>query len=140
MSAPAIEPPPGRQTFQKTFIPVPGDIDENGHVNNVVYLGWVQAMAIEHWQDRLAPEEQAKWAWIVLRHEVDYRRPLLLGEPATARTWVSDRTQGAKFDRYVRIDGPDGAMCAQARTVWCLIDQATRRPTRVPADLAALFV
>ena len=121
-------------------MPVPADIDENGHVNNVVYLGWVQTMAIEHWQDRLAPEEQAKWAWIVLRHEVDYRRPLLLGELATARTWVSDRTQGAKFDRYVRIDGPDGAMCAQARTVWCLIDQATRRPTRVPAELAALFV
>ena len=140
MSVPAIEPPPGRQIFQKTFCPVPADIDENGHVNNVVYLGWVQAMAIEHWQDRLPLEEQAKWAWIVLRHEVDYRRPLLLGESATARTWVSDRTQGAKFDRYVRIDGPDGAMCAQARTVWCLIDQATRRPTRVPPQMAALFV
>ena len=139
MSAPAIEPPSGRQVFQKSFTPAAADIDENGHVNNVVYLGWVQSMAIAHWQARLSAAEQAKWAWIVLRHEVDYRRPLFLGEPANARTWVSDRPQGAKFDRFVRIDGPDGVARAQARTVWCLIDQATHRPTRVPPDLAALF-
>ncbi|MBS0408828.1 MAG: acyl-CoA thioesterase [Proteobacteria bacterium] len=140
MSPPAIEPPPGRQVFQRTFTPVPADIDENGHVNNVVYLGWVQAMAIAHWEARLPLEEQAKWAWIVLRHEVDYRRPLLPGETATARTWVDEHTHGAKFDRFVRIDGPDGAMCAQARTVWCLIDAETRRPARVPKEMAAVFL
>ena len=140
MSAQAFEPPPGRQVFEKRFIPVPADIDENGHVNNVVYLGWVQTMAIAHWQARLPVEEQAKWAWIVLRHEVDYRRPLLLGESATARTWVHDKTHGAKFDRFVRIDGPDGAMCAQALTVWCLIDAVTRRPARVPKAMAEVFL
>ncbi|MGA0599401.1 acyl-CoA thioesterase [Caulobacter sp. KR2-114] len=140
MSAPAFEPPPGRQVFEKRFTPVPADIDENGHVNNVVYLGWVQTMAIAHWQARLPAEEQAKWAWIVLRHEVDYRRPLLPGETATARTWVHDKTHGAKFDRFVRIDGPDGAMCAQALTVWCLIDAVTRRPARVPKDMVGVFL
>ena len=140
MSPPAIEPPTGRQVFQQTFIPVPADIDENGHVNNVVYMDWVQRMAIAHWQARLPEAEQARWAWIVLRHEVDYRRPLLLGEAATARTWVDERTHGAKFDRFVRIDGPDGAMCAQARTVWCLIDAVTRRPARVPTEMAAVFL
>ncbi|HEX7758324.1 MAG TPA: thioesterase family protein [Caulobacteraceae bacterium] len=139
MSVAAIEPPTGRQVFQQSFIPVPADIDENGHVNNVVYLGWVQAMAVSHWQARVSLAEQLKWAWIVLRHEVDYRRPLLLGETATARTWVDSRVHGAKFDRFVRIDGPDGAMCAQARTAWCLIDRETRRPARVPAEVAVLF-
>lgn len=139
MSAPALEPPAGRQIFQQTFTPVAADIDENGHVNNVVYLGWVQTMAIRHWQARVTADQNGKWAWIVLRHEVDYRRPLLLGETATARTWVDERTHGAKFDRFVRIDGPDGAMCAQARTVWCLIDAVTRRPARVPPTLSALF-
>lgn len=140
MSIPAIEPPAGRQVFQQTFVPVPADIDENGHVNNVVYLGWVQTMAISHWQHVVPAIEQPKWAWIVLRHEVDYRRPLLLGETATARTWVDEHTHGAKFDRFVRIDGPDGAMCAQARTVWCLIDAASRRPARVPPGLSTLFL
>ncbi|HWA61831.1 MAG TPA: acyl-CoA thioesterase [Caulobacteraceae bacterium] len=137
---PAVEPPPGRQVFTRPFEPADADIDENGHVNNVVYLRWAQEMAIGHWESRVPAEEQAKWFWIVLRHEVDYRRPLMPGETAQARTWVSDTTQGAKFDRFVRIDGPDGAMCAQARTVWCLMDRATNRPARVPRWMVDLFL
>jgi acyl-CoA thioester hydrolase len=134
-----VEPPPGRQVFASVFVPAPDDIDENGHVNNVVYLRWAQDLAIGHWVSKVPLEEQAKWFWIVLRHEVDYRRPLLPGETAQARTWVHDSTQGARFDRFVRIDGPDGAMCAQARTVWCLMDRASRRPARVPAWMVEMF-
>ena len=134
-----IEPPPGRKVFSRAFAPGPQDIDENGHVNNVVYLRWVQETAIAHWDSLCPAEEQAKWAWIVLRHEVDYRRPLLPGETATARTWVAETADGPRFDRFVRIDGPDGVMCAQARTVWCLIQQPTGRPRRVPDWMVEMF-
>ncbi|HEY9235728.1 MULTISPECIES: acyl-CoA thioesterase [Phenylobacterium] len=135
-----LEPPPGRQVFTLNFTPVPSDIDENGHVNNVVYVRWIQDMATSHWHARQLAEEQARWAWIVLRHEIDYRRALMPGETATARTWVADAPEGPRFDRFVRIDGPDGAMCAQARTVWCMIDQASGRPRRVTPDIVARFV
>ena len=135
-----LEPPPGRQVFTLNFTPVPADIDENGHVNNVVYVRWIQDMATSHWRARQPSEEQEKWAWIVLRHEIDYRRALMPGETATARTWVAEAPEGPRFDRFVRIDGPDGAMCAQARTVWCMIDQTTGRPKRVTPDIVARFV
>ena len=62
------------------------------------------------------------------------------GETATARTWVAEAPEGPRFDRFVRIDGPDGAMCAQARTVWCMIEQATGRPKRVTPEIVARFV
>ena len=135
----AIEPPPGRQVFTRTYVPTPADIDENGHVNNVVYLRWAQEMAIAHWASRAPKDEQDAWAWVVLRHEVDYRRQLLPGETAAARTWVAEAAEGPRFDRFVRIDGPDGAMCAQARTVWCLVDVESRRPRRVPEWMVELF-
>jgi acyl-CoA thioester hydrolase len=135
-----LEPPQGQQVFETTFTPQASDIDANGHVNNVVYLRWIQDMATGHWADRQPAQAQTGWAWIVLRHEVDYRRPLLLGETARARTWVAPKPEGPRFDRYVRIDGPDGAMCAQARTVWCLIDSATGRPKRVPQDMVDRFI
>lgn len=135
-----LEPPQGRQVFEKTFEPGPADIDENGHVNNVVYLDWAQQLAIAHWRSRALPEDQAAYAWVALRHEVDYRRPLLPGETAHARTWVSETTEGPRFDRFVRIDGPDGAMCAQARTVWCLIEKASGRPKRVPPHMLQMFI
>lgn len=134
-----LEPPEDRQVFTRTFEPSPADIDDNGHVNNVVYLGWAQDMAIAHWRSRAPADAQATWAWIALRHEVDYRRALLPGETATARTWVSDVAQGPRFDRFVRIDGPDGQMCAQVHTTWVLIEQTTGRPRRVPEAITALF-
>jgi acyl-CoA thioester hydrolase len=134
-----LEPPEGRQVFRLTFEPTPDDIDENGHVNNVVYLRWAQDMGVAHWRSLAPAEAQATWAWVALRHEVDYRRALMPGETAQARTWVSDTAEGPRFDRFIRIDGPDGQMCAQVKTTWVLIEQATGRPRRVPAWMLELF-
>ncbi|HVI34070.1 thioesterase family protein [Phenylobacterium sp.] len=134
-----LEPPEGRQVFTRGFEPTDADIDANGHVNNVVYLRWAQELAIAHWESRAPAEAQAQWAWVALRHEIDYRRALLPGETATGRTWVSDTAEGPRFDRFVRIDGPDGAMCAQVATTWVLIDQATGRPRRVLPWMLEMF-
>lgn len=139
-----LEPPPGRKVFRLGFTPAPSDIDDNGHVNNVVYLAWAQDLAIAHWRSVAPAEAQATWAWIALRHEIDYRRALLPHETAQGRTWVSDIAEGPRFDRFVRIDaGPEteggGAMCAQVKTTWVLIEQATGRPKRVPAWMTELF-
>lgn len=134
-----LEPPGGREVFQLAFEPALSDIDENGHVNNVVYLRWAQEIATRHWRARAPEREQAAWGWVVLRHEVDYRRALALGETALARTWVAEEPEGPRFDRFVRIDGPDGGMCAQVRTVWCLVEQASRRPRRVPPSMVEMF-
>jgi acyl-CoA thioester hydrolase len=134
-----LEPPHGRQVFAASFAPASADIDENGHVNNVVYLRWAQELAFAHWRAKAPVDEQDRWAWIVLRHEVDYRRALLPGETATARTWVDPHADGPRFGRTVRIDGRDGAMCAQAYTTWCLVDAASGRPRRVPAWMVETF-
>jgi acyl-CoA thioester hydrolase len=133
-----IEPPPGRQVFAQAFEPAPGDIDENGHVNNVVYVRWVQEIATAHWRGRASEEARESWTWVVLRHEIDYRRPLFPGEKARARTWVGE-CSGPRFIRYVRIDGPRGEVCAQAVSEWCLLNMKTRRPTRVPDALVETF-
>jgi acyl-CoA thioester hydrolase len=133
-----LQPPDGQQVFSQAITPDPADFDENGHVNNVVYVRWIQDIAIAHWRARTPPEAQRAWAWVLLRHEIDYRRALVPGETASARTWVGAR-KGPRFIRYVRIDGPDGEVCAQASSEWCLIDAATRRPTRVPDWMVEQF-
>lgn len=134
-----LEPPEGRQVFRLEFTPTEADIDENGHVNNVVYLRWAQDMGTAHWRSLAPLDAQATWAWIALRHEVDYRRALMPGETAQARTWVAETAQGPRYDRFIRIDGPDGQMCAQIHTTWVLIEQATGRPRRVPEWIIEMF-
>ena len=128
-----------RQRYEMQVRVVEQDLDERRHVNNVVYLRWTQDLAIAHWRSLAPAEAQATWAWIALRHEVDYRRPLLPGETARARTWVAETAQGPRYDRFIRIDGPDGQMCAQVHTTWVLIEQSTGRPRRVPEWIPAMF-
>jgi acyl-CoA thioester hydrolase len=129
---------PAGDAFRLTFEPTASDIDANGHVNNVVYLGWAQDLAIEHWEAWASPEERAGWSWVARRHEIDYRRELLPDEVAVGYTWVGE-LKGPRFERYVRIDGPDGEMCAQSRTDWVLIDVAAKRPARVPEWMVERF-
>ena len=134
-----LEPPEGRQVFRLTFEPVPADIDDNGHVNNVVYLRWAQDLGVAHWKSLAPPDAQATWAWVALRHEIDYRRELKLGQTAFGRTWVAETPAGPRYDRFIRLDDAQGRMCAQVRTTWVLIEQATGRPRRVPAWIPQMF-
>ncbi|MET3666309.1 thioesterase family protein [Caulobacter sp. 1776] len=129
---------PPSDAYSLTILPTASDIDANGHVNNVVYLSWVQDLAIAHWEAWATPEQRAPWTWVCRRHEVDYRRELLLGETATGYTWVGE-LKGPRFERFARIDGPDGEMCAQTRTDWVLIDIAAKRPARVEPWMVERF-
>ena len=111
------------------------DIDELGHVNNVVYLRWVQDAAVAHWRSGTTPQEQSEVAWVVLRHEIDYKRPARLGETIVARTWVGSATELA-FERFTEIETKsDRRLLATAKTIWCPIAPRTGRPMRISDDL-----
>lgn len=118
----------------------PEDIDELGHVNNAVWVQWIQQVAVAHWDSVAQAEHKEAYFWVVVRHEIDYLRPAHAGDRITARTWVADAPQGARFDRFVEFTGPDGKTCVRSRTQWAIIDKALGRPIRVPADVVAPFV
>ena len=74
--------------FEMTVSVMPGDIDEQNHVNNTVYLRWVQEVATAHWRAITSTEAQEDIGWVVLRHEIDYKAPACLGDDVVLRTWV----------------------------------------------------
>lgn len=109
----------------------PEDIDDLGHVNNVVYLRWVQDAATAHWQARAAQEDQASLFWVVARHEIDYLRSAFLETEVVARTWVGTATR-RQFERHTElVRGDDGRTLVRARTIWVPVDAETLRPTDV---------
>ena len=113
------------------------DIDELGHVNNIVYLRWVQEAAATHWRVLSSAEEQAEIVWVALRHEIDYTAPALPGDEVLVRTWVGTAS-GLSFERHTDIlRAADRRQLARARTLWCPISTRTRRPERISADLRA---
>ena len=146
-------------------VPVlPADIDEQNHVNNTVYLRWVQEVATAHWESLASAEAQAAISWVVLRHEIDYKLPTGLGDEVLLRTWVGEASR-LKFERFTeirrkidngaggsratwtgkpaRVDEPGdesiNQLLAQARTLWVPIDSRTGKPTRVSAEVRGRF-
>ena len=115
------------------------DIDENGHVNNAVWVRWIQAIAVAHWQAVAPADHQAAYSWVVTRHCVDYRGNIAAGETAIGVTWVDTPPTGARFDRNVRFLAADGRAVVEAVTTWALLDRDSGRLLRVRPDIAAPF-
>ena len=125
--------------FEMIVQVLPGDIDEQDHVNNTVYLRWVQEVATAHWRAVASPEAQEAIGWVVLRHEIDYKAPAAVGDEVVLRTWVGKASR-LTFERFTEIRrSRDGRLLSEARTLWCPIDAQTGRPVRVSADVRAQF-
>lgn len=129
------------ETFIQRFPVDPADIDELGHVNNIVYLRYAQEIAIAHWRSRASAEMLEAYVWVVARHEVDYRAPLELGDEVEVRTRVDEAAHGATWKRFVDIYKA-GAEKPSAQIVsnWCLLDAQTRRVRRVPGEIVMRFL
>lgn len=130
---------PGNATFEMTVSVLPADIDERNHVNNAVYLRWIQNVATAHWKSLANADAHAAIAWVVLRHEIDYRSPATLGDEILLRTWVGQASR-LKFERFTEIlRKADKQLLAQARTLWVPVNVRTGKPMRVSAELRAQF-
>ncbi len=130
------EPVPA--TFEQAITVTAEDLDELHHVNNVVYLRWVQDVATAHWT-AIAPREALETvAWVARRHEIDYLSAATLGEELVARTWVG-QAEGLTFERLTEIRRANGQVIARARTLWVPISRVTGKPARVGEDVRALF-
>ena len=122
-----------------TFTARPEHIDELGHVNNTVWVDWIQQIATSHWSTVASAEHQAQYIWVVTRHEIDYRGNIGEGESVTAETFIPDPPKGAQFDRCVEFRNTAGKVIVAARSTWALLDKATGRLLRVRDDVATPF-
>lgn len=123
--------------FSHSFRVSAADIDEQRHVNNVAYVKWIQDVAVAHWLSVTTREQREKFTWIVVRHEIDYKKQAFENEGVAATTWVGEPTR-ISWERFTEITRGE-SLLVQARSVWCLIDRATLKPARISAELKELF-
>ena len=123
--------------FSHSFRVSAEDIDEQGHVNNVAYVKWIQDVAVAHWFSATTETEREKYIWMVTRHEVDYKKQAFENERITATTWVGDPTR-ISWERLTEITRGE-SLLVKARSVWCLIDRETLKPTRIAKELLDIF-
>lgn len=122
-------------SFQIEIVVQPEHIDAQGHVNNVVYVRWMQDAATAHWEAAAPAELRTVVSWVVTRHEVDYKAPAFLGDELVVRTWVGEPS-GATWERFIEVRrAADGLLLARGRSVYAALDRVTGRPRRVDGEL-----
>ena len=125
-------------TFHHPIGIVPGDIDHMGHVNNSVYLKWVQDAVIRYWESLAPADAVARHLWVALSHEIRYRRPAFLDDLVIADV-IAERVEGAKA-LFTTVIKRGEEVIAEVTSSWCCLDSVTRRPVRLARDIAARFL
>jgi acyl-CoA thioester hydrolase len=123
--------------FQTNYSVEASHIDDLNHVNNVVYLQWIQDIANLHWTQLKKGVDTAAYAWVVIRHEIDYAGQALLGDAIVAKTWVG-KTGGIRSIRHVEFY-KENKLIVKAQTTFCLVNSKNFKPTRITDQLLMML-
>jgi acyl-CoA thioester hydrolase len=112
-----------------------GDMDAFGHVNNVVYLRYLEQARVE-WMftnAQAAGIPQFSLGTVVARHQIEYKRPLVYrSEPVRVEIWVTHIGHASFTVDYEVKD--DDEIYAIAQTVLVPYDLAAERPRRITGE------
>ena len=127
-------------TYSKSFTIPKDSIDENGHVNNVAYVQWMQDIAVEHYASIGGIEAQGNDAtWVVREHKVEYFLPAFEGEEIEIRTWVENIRRVRSLRKYEFVRKSDNKLLVKGETDWVFVDVKTGAPRAVPNEVINVF-
>ena len=128
------------EIYEKQLVVNKKHLDEQKHVNNVEYVQWVQDVAEEHWETRASAEQKSSVIWVVVKHEISYKKEAFLGENISLQTYVGDVTHVTSV-RHVIIKNVDtDKVLAEAKTTWCLLDKESKKPVKISEELKRVFL
>jgi acyl-CoA thioester hydrolase len=126
--------------FTKTITIPASAIDENGHVNNVVYVQWMQDIAVEHYATAGGVAAQGQNAtWVVREHKIEYLIPAFAGQEIEIRTWVEDARRVRSLRKYEFVRKSDNSLLVRGETDWVFVDTETGRPLPIPKAVITLL-
>ena len=127
------------KSLEKEIIVSTNDLDELNHVNNVIYIHWVQEIAKNHWKSLVSNEIIKNYYWVLLEHQIKYLHPALLDDKIRLKTYI-EKTQGVKSSRIVEIyNANTNKLLVTSKTIWCLINAKTHKPNRIIDEIRHAF-
>jgi acyl-CoA thioester hydrolase len=131
---------PNPAVYSRTFVIPATSIDENGHVNNVAFVQWMQDIAVAHYSAIGGLEAQGPdVTWVVREHRIEYLQPAFAGDQIAIRTWIENVRRVRSLRRYEFLRISDGTILVRGETDWVLVDVKSRRPAPIPRQVARLF-
>ena len=127
--------------FRYKFTVGPETIDGNGHVNNVVYVQWMQDVAMLHSNSTGCTDTTRGIGamWVARSHKIEYLSPAFAGDEIEALTWVVNFRKVRSLRRYKFVRTMDQITLARGETDWVLMDAASARPRSIPENVSGAF-
>jgi acyl-CoA thioester hydrolase len=116
----------------------PDDIDHMGHVNNAVYLKWVQDAVVDYWQSIAPPDAVARHLWVALKHEITYLRPTFLQDTVVAEV-IAEKVHGARA-MFTTVLRRGEEVLSEIKSSWCCLDAESLRPARLAREVIGRFL
>ena len=127
-------------TYSKSFIIPSSAIDENGHVNNVAYVQWMQDAAVEHYASIGGVAVQGPdVTWVVREHRIEYLLPAFAGEEIEIKTWVENMRRVRSLRKYEFVRKSDNKVLVRGETDWVFVDVKTGAPRAIPESVSRVF-
>ena len=132
---------PVSSVYSKTYVIPASAIDENGHVNNVAYVQWMQDIAVEHYASigGVQPTQLIGATWVVREHKIEYLLPAFVNEEIEIRTWVENVRRLRSLRKYEFIRRSDGKLLVRGETDWVFIEAKTGAPRAIPQEVFKVF-
>ncbi|GAB7256792.1 thioesterase family protein [uncultured Polaribacter sp.] len=118
-----------KDIFELNITVTSKDIDDLNHVNNVVYVKWMDKVAFEHWAYLTKNNPLPEYVWVVIKHEIEYLKQAVIGDVITVKTWVGE-TKGFKSERLMEFY-KNNMLLVKAKTVWGMLDAKSYKPSRI---------
>jgi acyl-CoA thioester hydrolase len=127
--------------YSKTITIPQSAIDENGHVNNVAYVQWMQDIAVEHYTaiGGISPTQHIGATWVVREHKIEYHLPAFVNEEIEVRTWVENIRRVRSLRKYEFVRKSDGKILVKGETDWVFVDAKTGAPRPIPETVIKVF-
>jgi acyl-CoA thioester hydrolase len=124
-------------SYETSRVVTTDDIDDLNHVNNAVYVKWMDDVAYAHWSHLTTAYNLPECIWVVVRHEIDYKAQALLNDKITIKTWVGE-TSGIKSIRHI-VFYKEETLLVQSKTTWVFLDVQTQKPTRITESVLKIL-
>lgn len=132
-------PPPGAFTMRRRV--EWRDVDSAGHVNNAIYLSYMEESAIEQSASIGWPMTRMRddgFGMIARRHLFDYRHQAVLGDELDVTTYLSEPRRSSIIRNFI-VARPNGEIVARSRSLYICVNLAKNMPMRIPQQVMEEF-
>lgn len=124
--------------LSETFEVKQEEIDNLNHVNNVVYVQWVNDIAVQHWQTVASQDLLDTYDWFMIKHCLEYKGAAMMGDTIKISTQVG-RATNVRYERLVEIrNATTDQLLVSSKSDWCAVNKEGK-PQRISDALRNAF-